>query len=425
MLKIVGGENPALEKKLKELAVELGINEKVQFVGCISPTKINEFFRTADIFISSTIYEPFGITFVEAMNAGLPVVATKVGGIPDVVPDGKAGFLVEPDNIDEMAERLRQLIDDNLLRKQFGEYGRKWAKQFDLKDQIFTFLHLYTEIGNQNKIKEKLSGGQKIFPLVEVLDKKKLHAYYKDQQEDFFRMYKDKYRQHKQRHRLDIIKELLKGYNSKNNFILDIGCGDGYASSYILNDYPLKTYFGLDLSIEKLKKVLRQVRCSRAIIGDAENLPILDASVHIVLCLETLEHLINPIDTLKDIERVLKPGGISLISIPIDSPLQKVLIKVVKKFTKEKASHFNEHIHVFTMRSINRLFNGTSLKVLNKQFCGFNFPLLDLIASQLPYRVFSSIDNFLCKFPLQCFGIGTNFSLSFGREYLILAIQKQ
>lgn len=424
VLKIVGGGNPVLENELKKLAVDLGIQDNVEFIGSVSPSRVNDLFNAADIFVSSTTHEPFGITFVEAMNAGLPIVATKVGGIPDVVPEEKAGFLVQPNHIDEMADRIRLLADDFRLRREFGEYGRQWAKKFDLKEHISTFLDLYKQMGDPNIIRQRPSSDKRISPVVEGLDKKRLYDYYKDQQEDFSRMYKDKYRKNKQRRRLDIIKELLSGYNNMDNFILDIGCGDGYASSYLLNGYLLKTYFGLDLSAQKLKIVLNRIKCSSAIIGDAENLPVSDASVHTVLCLETLEHLLNPIATLKEIERILKPGGISLISIPIDSALQKILVKGMRKLSKKRNSHFNEHIHLFTMRSINPFLDGTSFKVLTKLFCGFNFPLLDLIATRLPYGVFSSIDNLLCKLPLQCFGIGTKFGLSFGREYLILAVQK-
>ena len=271
----------------------------------------------------------------------------------------------------------------------------------------------------------KAEKNRQISPLVEGVDKKYLYDYYKNQQEDLHRMYyKDRYRKHKQEKRLHIIKELLKGYNHKDDLILDLGCGDGYAFSYSLNGYPVKTYLGLDLSKEKLKKVLGNIKHSSAIVGDAENLPISNKSVNTVLCLETLEHLLDPLATFKEVERVLKPGGIFLLSVPIDSPLQRILIQGIKKLTPQRSSRFNEHLHVFTNASIKCFFKETNFKVLTKRFCGFNFPFLSLVTHKLPYRIFSSIDNLLSKIPLQCFGIGTKFSLSVGREYLVIVAQK-
>lgn len=417
-LKIVGGENPALEKELRELAANLGIQEKVQFEGSISPTKINEFFKDADIFISSTTYEPFGITFVEAMAAGLPIVATKTGGIPEVVPEGKAGFLVEPDNMGDMADKLCLLIDNFKLRERFGEYGKQWVRQYDLKEHLYIFLKLYQELEKSNKKPKKL------FKIVENVDKKTLHNYYKNQQEDISRMYEDRHRQNKQKRRLEIIKEIINVFNNTDDFILDIGCGDGYASSYILNGYPISAYFGLDMSNKKLRNVLQKVRYSRVIMGDGENLPFADKSFSKVLCLETLEHLIDPPATIREIQRILKPGGIALISIPVDSPLQGLLIRIIKKIRRNKNSRFDEHIQLFTAQSINALLEECGLSVLTKRFCGFNFPLSNLILESLPYDVFSKIDNSLCRIPLQCFGIGTKFGLSFGREYAVFAVQK-
>ena len=146
ILKIVGGENPLLEAQFKNLVAKLQIGNKVEFVGAVPPTEVKLFFCQADIFVSSTVYEPFGIVFVEAMEAGLPIVTTKVGGIPDVVPVGLAGFLVEPDDVEQMAKKLQRLIDEPALRERFGNFGRQHVSKFDLHRNICRFIDIYSQL---------------------------------------------------------------------------------------------------------------------------------------------------------------------------------------------------------------------------------------------------------------------------------------
>lgn len=144
-LKIVGGGNPLLEKELRNLCRDLNIEGRVIFVGEVSPTEISRHFCQADIFFSTTAYEPFGIVFVEAMAAGLPIVAPRVGGISDIVCDG-AGFLVDPDDLDGMAEKLKLLIEDKTLRKEMGEKGKNRARVFDSTRNVDAVFALYRHL---------------------------------------------------------------------------------------------------------------------------------------------------------------------------------------------------------------------------------------------------------------------------------------
>jgi glycosyltransferase involved in cell wall biosynthesis len=154
-LKIVGSGNTLLEKELKDLCKDLNVAERVVFVGEVNPVEISRHFIEADIFLSTTVYEPFGIVFVEAMAAGLPIVATKVGGIPEIVPDGKAGFLIDPNDIDDMAEKLQILIKNPVLRQKFGQFGIKKAQEFDLKRNIDNFIiKLYENLAKKNLLKK-------------------------------------------------------------------------------------------------------------------------------------------------------------------------------------------------------------------------------------------------------------------------------
>ena len=79
-----------------------------------------------------TRLEPFGIVFIEAMAYGLPIVATRVGALPDLVEDHVNGILVESDNIDSLATALRTLLENPMLRREMGRNGeQRYKEQFN------------------------------------------------------------------------------------------------------------------------------------------------------------------------------------------------------------------------------------------------------------------------------------------------------
>jgi glycosyltransferase involved in cell wall biosynthesis len=87
-------------------------------------------YRQSDIFVFPSVWhEPFGMPNVEAMACGLPVVATRGGGIPEIVADGETGFLVDRGDPDQLADALIRLLDDPPLRREMGEAGRRRARE--------------------------------------------------------------------------------------------------------------------------------------------------------------------------------------------------------------------------------------------------------------------------------------------------------
>ena len=133
-LTLVGGG--PLEETLKALATELELNDFVNFMGLMIGYPFNELSRS-DIFVSASESESFGLVFAEAMSFGLPVVACRVGGIPEVVADGETGILVEADAPDALATALLALLGDPQLRIQMGEAGLQRVKRkFQLQETI-------------------------------------------------------------------------------------------------------------------------------------------------------------------------------------------------------------------------------------------------------------------------------------------------
>lgn len=110
-----------LRSEQAQLAAELGIRDLVRFVGWQRDPGL--YYRIMDIFALASEREAFGLVNAEAMLCGLPVVATRVGGIPDVVVDGETGILSEPRDIGGLARGLQQLIDDEPMRRRLGSAG--------------------------------------------------------------------------------------------------------------------------------------------------------------------------------------------------------------------------------------------------------------------------------------------------------------
>ena len=115
------GDGPDRES-VEQLADELGIVRDCLFTGY--QEDVGPFFAAFDVFVLTSGNEGTPVTAIEALAAGCPVVATRVGGVPDVVTDGEDGFLVSPAAVDELAGRLADLARDPDLRARMGASGR-------------------------------------------------------------------------------------------------------------------------------------------------------------------------------------------------------------------------------------------------------------------------------------------------------------
>lgn len=98
---------------------------RVEFRGKVDEDELDICYKNCDIFVSPSLYESFGIVFIEAMSYGKPVIGGKAGGMQEIIDDGETGFLVEPDNACELSDKLRILIEDSKLRVAFGENAYK------------------------------------------------------------------------------------------------------------------------------------------------------------------------------------------------------------------------------------------------------------------------------------------------------------
>lgn len=141
-LRIVGsGEE---DTALAAQTARLGLERRVVFTGW--STDVRTELARADVFVLPSRSEGFPLAIVEAMFAGLPVVATGVGSVPEAVADGETGLLVPKDDPDSLAAALRKLVEDADLRARMGRCGREAAAPFTAERMAAEYVALWRQL---------------------------------------------------------------------------------------------------------------------------------------------------------------------------------------------------------------------------------------------------------------------------------------
>lgn len=135
------------ESELRSMVVQLGLQDDVTFAGALHRDEVAERYRHADLFTLAPHHEAFGNVFAEALAAGLPIVASNVGGIPELVDDGVNGLLVSPGEPADLARAIRTLGENGLLRAEMSQRNRARAEETLSWDTITDrYLETYAEL---------------------------------------------------------------------------------------------------------------------------------------------------------------------------------------------------------------------------------------------------------------------------------------
>jgi len=128
-----------LDHKIKHL----GFNLKIESIPFVSPLEVAKYYKKADLFLSLSRYEPFGIVFIEAAMAGLPVVAPKIGGIPEVVHDGQTGYLYKVNDWQDAAFKIDQIASDPILYERMSKQALKATNEYNIEHNIEKITDFY------------------------------------------------------------------------------------------------------------------------------------------------------------------------------------------------------------------------------------------------------------------------------------------
>jgi glycosyltransferase involved in cell wall biosynthesis len=133
-----------MDVDLRTEALKKNVNGKVKFLGWRED--IDEIMPLFDMLVLPSLNEGMGRVLVEAMAAGKPVVASRVGGIPDLVRHAETGYLVPPADEKALADGIKKLLDDPEKAKQMGQRGKEYCRQFSLEAMIEKLDNLYSDL---------------------------------------------------------------------------------------------------------------------------------------------------------------------------------------------------------------------------------------------------------------------------------------
>jgi len=126
-LLIVGGDQQAAAEfdRLRAVAAEVGVMEQVRFVGAVPHEQLASYYNAAEVVVVPSFYESFGLVALEAMASGVPVVASRVGGLTATIADGRSGYLIPWRCPEPFAEKIDLLLRNEGLRRALGEAARR------------------------------------------------------------------------------------------------------------------------------------------------------------------------------------------------------------------------------------------------------------------------------------------------------------
>lgn len=131
---IGGGYHDVLNDQMQRYIGEAGLGERIVLMNWMDRDATKKYLNEAAVYVSGSRSECFGYSVVESMNAGIPVVGTKIDGTSDIIEDGVTGYLVPSDDDERMADRILSLLNDPLLRQRMGEAGKARVRRlFDVE----------------------------------------------------------------------------------------------------------------------------------------------------------------------------------------------------------------------------------------------------------------------------------------------------
>jgi len=131
---------------LQDLADTFLFVDRIKFCGFQAHIKVARWLLNADVFVLPSYFESMPYTLLEAMTAGLPCIASRVGGNVDLVQDGETGLLVDPGDVEGLTQALRRLLTDADLRERLGQQARAKVQEFSVEKMVTRTAQVYREV---------------------------------------------------------------------------------------------------------------------------------------------------------------------------------------------------------------------------------------------------------------------------------------
>ena len=148
---VVVGSDTSMDR-IMTLCDELGVSRNVEFVGWKSQADLLELYRQAAVFVMPSLTEALGVTFLESMAAGVPVIGTNVGGIPEIIQDGINGLLVPVESPNSIAKAINRLLSDQELSGRLVRNATAALDRFDVSKMMECTFRLYSKVMEEQSI---------------------------------------------------------------------------------------------------------------------------------------------------------------------------------------------------------------------------------------------------------------------------------
>ncbi|TWJ26355.1 glycosyltransferase family 4 protein [Geobacter argillaceus] len=136
--------------RLKALVCEYGLQGRISFTGTLPRDQVFELLSQSRMMVLPSLYEGFPYSLLEAMSLGVPIITTRVLGLPEIIPEGKNGILVNPGDVTGLANAIRTLLTDNQLAFLMGNEGQRLVDmQFSLNQMLRQTHEVYNELLNE------------------------------------------------------------------------------------------------------------------------------------------------------------------------------------------------------------------------------------------------------------------------------------
>jgi glycosyltransferase involved in cell wall biosynthesis len=132
--------------RMRALCSALGVEDRFQFTGWMPNEELQRLYRMATVFVMPSLMEAFGVSFLESMASGTPVVGTQVGGVPELIQHGVNGLLVEVGSPIPLAEAVVAILTDPALAERLGRNGRRTAARFGVQQMLSCTCSVYEQL---------------------------------------------------------------------------------------------------------------------------------------------------------------------------------------------------------------------------------------------------------------------------------------
>ena len=277
-----GTEGGALSERLRR-SVE-PVAERVHFVGELPREQALAVVARAELAVFPSLWESFGYVALEAMALGIPIVASRAGGLAELIENGRTGWLVPPGDADALAETLLARLAAGEDNREMAEVAREEARRYDVEAVVDALVDLY----------DRAAHG----PLDASIYQRGYRRYFRaDEPADpFHALY--------ERKRRAVLAGLL---GRPRRRVLDVGGGYGRLAAPLAERHDVTL---VDISEEMLAEA--RIRCPPEVDlvhADARELPFRDESFDVVLALDLLPHLPDTAQALRELARVARMGG--------------------------------------------------------------------------------------------------------------------